>query len=166
MNALISASRLPSLHSRGFPCCGIETGSRQGKTGDHTNIRRREKVGIGLSPKIVSIFAQSGGWNIRYQCVLHESDFVSKFAKKSDLDLWSNLHNATRIYAICISTFMTHQFYAWRYPWKDMLWSPIHLFAYLYCSVGIRKRYAISLISMYFCIFVLYSLISMHTKSF
>ena len=61
MNALISASRLPSLHSRGFPCCGIETGSRQGKTGDHTNIRRREKVGIGLSPKIVSIFAQSGG---------------------------------------------------------------------------------------------------------
>ena len=54
MNALISASRLPSLHSRGFPCCGIETGSRQGKTGGHTNIRRREKVGIGLSPKIVS----------------------------------------------------------------------------------------------------------------
>ena len=65
----------------------IETSSRQGKTGDHTNIRRREKAGIGISPKIVSIFAQSGGWDIGYQCVLLESDFVSKFAKKSDLDL-------------------------------------------------------------------------------
>ena len=31
MNALISASRLPSLHSRGFPCCGLRRALARGK---------------------------------------------------------------------------------------------------------------------------------------